>query len=98
MENYNECATPMEVNCNLVPEEGEPSVDCILYKQLVESLIYLTTTRLDISHSGFQIHARGKAKSLEGCKKNTQTLERNNRSKTGIQQRGVNTIDWVLQF
>lgn len=51
MENCNKCATPMEVNRNLVLDEGEPTVHNTPYRHLIGSLIYLTATRLDISHS-----------------------------------------------
>lgn len=51
MANCNKCATLMEVNCNLVPDEGEPIVYNTLYRQLIRSLIYLTATRPDISYS-----------------------------------------------
>ena len=40
----------MEYNAKLTPLDGEPISDAICYRQLVGSLIYLTVTRLDISH------------------------------------------------
>ena len=41
--------TPIEYNCRLNSHDGESLFDATLYKQLVESLIYLTITRPDIS-------------------------------------------------
>jgi hypothetical protein len=41
--------TPLEVGLKLYGHDDSKSVDITLYRQLVGSLIYLTTTRLDIS-------------------------------------------------
>ena len=41
----------MEYNAKLTPLDGEPISDATRYHQLVGSLIYLTVTRLDISHA-----------------------------------------------
>ena len=43
--------TPIEYNCRLNSHDGEPLSDATLYRQLVESLIYLTVTRSDISYA-----------------------------------------------
>ena len=43
-------STPLEYNAKLTPLDGEPIYDVTHYRQLVGSLIYLTITRLDISH------------------------------------------------
>ena len=42
---------PLEYNAKLTPLDGEPISDATRYRQLVGSLIYLTVTRLDISHA-----------------------------------------------
>ena len=42
--------TPIEYNYRLSSHDEESLFDATLYKQLVESLIYLTITRLDISY------------------------------------------------
>lgn len=42
------CATPMKSNMKLKQEDGQHILDPILYKYLVGSLIYLTTTGPDI--------------------------------------------------
>ena len=44
-------STPLEYNAKLTPLDGEPISDTTCYRQLVGSLIYLTVTRPDISHS-----------------------------------------------
>ncbi|XP_075636923.1 secreted RxLR effector protein 161-like [Castanea sativa] len=44
-------STPLEYNAKLAPLDGEPISDATRYHQLVGSLIYLTVTRLDISHA-----------------------------------------------
>ena len=43
--------TPIKYNCRLNSHDGEPLSDATLYKQLVESLIYLTITRPGISYA-----------------------------------------------
>ena len=45
-------STLLEYNAKLTPLDGEPISDATRYRQLVGSLIYLTVTRLDISHVG----------------------------------------------
>lgn len=42
--------TTIEDNNHLNTQEGEPFLDATLYKQLIESLVYLTITRLDVSY------------------------------------------------
>ena len=44
-------STLLEYNVELTPLDGEPISDATSYHQLVGSLIYLTVTRLDISHA-----------------------------------------------
>ena len=43
--------TPMEQNLKISKFEGGGKVDSTTYRQLIGSLIYLTTTRLDLSYS-----------------------------------------------
>uniref|UniRef100_A0A2N9G6A2 Reverse transcriptase Ty1/copia-type domain-containing protein n=1 Tax=Fagus sylvatica TaxID=28930 RepID=A0A2N9G6A2_FAGSY len=43
--------TPIEYNNRLNTHDGEPLPDATLYRQLVESLVYLTVTRPDISYA-----------------------------------------------
>uniref|UniRef100_A0A2N9J9F8 Reverse transcriptase Ty1/copia-type domain-containing protein n=1 Tax=Fagus sylvatica TaxID=28930 RepID=A0A2N9J9F8_FAGSY len=43
--------TPIEYNNRLNTHDGEPLPDATLYRQLVESLVYLTVTRPDISYT-----------------------------------------------
>ena len=43
--------TPIEYNCRFNSHDGESLFDATLYRQLVESLIYLTVTCLDISYA-----------------------------------------------
>ena len=47
--------TPMEVNVKYRKDEGDLLDDPTLYWRLVGSLIYLTTTRLDISYVVHQV-------------------------------------------
>ena len=44
-------STLLEYNAELTPLDGEPISDATRYHQLVGSLIYLTVTHLDISHT-----------------------------------------------
>ncbi|KAF2319994.1 hypothetical protein GH714_021778 [Hevea brasiliensis] len=50
MKNCNFVSTPMEMGLKLVKEPDGRKVDNTLYKQIVRSLMYLTTTRPDIMH------------------------------------------------
>jgi hypothetical protein len=49
MDECNHVSTPMEHNLKLTSKEGNEFEDATKYRQLVGSLIYLTTARLDIS-------------------------------------------------
>jgi hypothetical protein len=49
MEDCNPSKTPMEVNLKLLKDDKSEVVNELLYHQLVGGLIYLTTTRLDIT-------------------------------------------------
>ena len=44
-------STPLKYNAKLTPLDGEPISNATRYRQLVGSLIYLTVTRPDISHT-----------------------------------------------
>jgi len=48
MVDCNALSTPMEQNLKLTSIEGKQFEDAKKYKQLIGSLIYLTTTRLDV--------------------------------------------------
>ena len=50
MKNRNTVSTSMEKGLKLVKEPEGRKVDNTLYKQIVGSLMYLTTTRLDVTH------------------------------------------------
>ncbi|CAN0903190.1 Retrovirus-related Pol polyprotein from transposon RE1 [Linum grandiflorum] len=49
--NCSPCSTPMEVNIKLSRNEGEAASDPVLYRRLVGSLIYLTSTRPDLAYA-----------------------------------------------
>ena len=49
MQDCNHVSPPMEQDLNLTSNEGSTFEDLAKYKQLVGSLIYLTTTRPDIT-------------------------------------------------
>ncbi|KAL5724118.1 hypothetical protein ACHQM5_007419 [Ranunculus cassubicifolius] len=51
MENCNAVGTPAEVGVKLMKTSGGQLVDSTLYKQIVGSLMYLTTTRPDIMYA-----------------------------------------------
>lgn len=48
MEDYKPINTPMIIDCNLSKDEKSPLVDQTMYRSMSGSLLYLTTTRLDI--------------------------------------------------
>ncbi|CAN0870467.1 Retrovirus-related Pol polyprotein from transposon TNT 1-94 [Linum grandiflorum] len=45
------CSTPMELNLKLSTAHGDPVPDPTLYRRLVGSLVYLTSTRPDLSYA-----------------------------------------------
>nr|XP_027187526.1 uncharacterized protein LOC105851554 isoform X1 [Cicer arietinum] len=49
LQSTNPVATPLEVNVKYYRDEGDLLIDPLLYRQLVDSLNYLTITQLDIS-------------------------------------------------
>eukprot|EP00253_Pinus_taeda_P029516 PITA_29516 len=51
MEQCKTSATPLQQNLKLSSDDGTKQVDATLYRQLVGSLIYLTTTRPDLAYS-----------------------------------------------
>ena len=57
MQDCNPVSTPMEENLKLTSNEGSTFEDPTKYKNLVGSLIYLTTTRSDINFA-VEIHSR----------------------------------------
>lgn len=50
MKNCNSICTPTKYGLSLVKNNGKKKVDATLYKQFFGSLMYLTSTRLDIMH------------------------------------------------
>jgi hypothetical protein len=51
MKNYNSVMTSLLVNEKLVKEDGSGDADAVQYRSLIGSLLYLTTTRLDIMYA-----------------------------------------------
>ena len=51
MDQCRSAATPLQQNLNLCSDDGTKEVDATMYRQLVWSLIYLTTTRPDLAYS-----------------------------------------------
>ena len=51
MEHCKLAATPLQQNLKLCSDDGTKEVDATKYRQLVGSLIYLTTTRPDLAYS-----------------------------------------------
>ena len=47
--------TPVELNAHLTPSGGKPLSNPSLYRRLVDSLVYLTVTRLDIFYVVHQV-------------------------------------------
>ena len=48
MLNCKEIATPMESNLKLLCDASSDSIDAMMYRQMIGSLMYLTNTRSDI--------------------------------------------------
>ncbi|CAM8941894.1 unnamed protein product [Rhodiola kirilowii] len=51
MDSAKTCATPMSPNDSLAKDESSPHVDPTLYREMIDSLLYLTTSRPDILFS-----------------------------------------------
>eukprot|EP00253_Pinus_taeda_P021633 PITA_21633 len=51
MDQCRSTVTPLQQNLTLCSDDGTKEVDATMYRQLVSSLIYLTTTRLDLAYS-----------------------------------------------
>eukprot|EP00253_Pinus_taeda_P010317 PITA_10317 len=51
MDRCRSAATPLQQNLKLSSDDGTKEVDATMYRQLVGSLIYLTTTRPDLTYS-----------------------------------------------
>lgn len=51
MADYKPISTPMETNIKLRADKGDFLKDFAMYKEIVESLIYITLTRPDISYA-----------------------------------------------
>jgi len=51
MEQCRSVTTPLQQNLKLSSDDGTKQVDATMYRQLVDNLIYLTTTRLDLAYS-----------------------------------------------
>jgi hypothetical protein len=51
MKNYNPVKTSSLVNEKLVKEDDSGDADAAQYRNLVENLLYLTTTRVDIMYA-----------------------------------------------
>ena len=49
--NVNQQETPIALGTNLTKNGDEPAVNNTLYKQMVGSLMYLTTTRPDLMYA-----------------------------------------------
>ena len=56
LEDTSSVDTPMKVNVKYMKDEGDLLNEPTLYRRLVGSLIYLTTTRLDISYFVHQVN------------------------------------------
>ena len=95
----NPLTTPMEQNLNLTSIEGKEFEDATKYRQLVGSLIYLNTTRPDISFV-VGILSRFMQKPCEGhwptAKKSSKVLEGDSRLWTQIYTGRQFQLDRIL--
>jgi len=48
MDDYKPVSTPMTIGCKLWADDESPDVDQNIYRFMIGSLLYLTTSRLDI--------------------------------------------------
>jgi hypothetical protein len=51
MKNCNSVCTPTDLILKLIKDDARKKVNATLYKQIVVSLIYLTSTRLDVMYA-----------------------------------------------
>ena len=74
MEECNPSKTPMEANLKLSKDDNSKVVKELLYRQLVGGIIYLTTTRPDITFANWyviEIFKLSQGETLECSKKST---------------------------
>ena len=50
MEDCKPVSTPMMTNCKLRKDDKSKEVDQIIYRSMIGSLLYVTTSRLDVMH------------------------------------------------
>ena len=68
-------STPMETNGNLDSDASRNMVDQKVYRSMIGSLLYVTTSRLDVMFSVCKISSFTKRKSFKVYKENIKVLE-----------------------
>ena len=68
-------STPMGTNDNLDSDASGNMVDEKLYRSMIGSLLYVTTSRPDVMFSVCKISSLTKRKSFEGYKMNIEVFE-----------------------
>jgi hypothetical protein len=75
MNEAKQISTPMGTNDNLDSDASGNMVDQKLYRSMIESLLYVTASRLNVMFSVCKISSLTKRKLFEGNKENIKVLE-----------------------
>ncbi|KAL0556340.1 hypothetical protein IC582_004853 [Cucumis melo] len=94
MSECNSVSTLTEFGLKLHKDQEGKKVDSTLYKQIVGSLMYITTTRPDIKY----IHGESNRDASFCCQKNFSVLARNKRLWIVLQECGEVRFCWVYYY
>ena len=88
MNEANPISTQMGINDNLDSDASGNMVDQKLYRSMIGSLLYVTTSRPEVMFSVCKISSLAKRKSFEGHKENIEVLEAYTKCWFVVSQRG----------
>jgi hypothetical protein len=100
MEDSKPVGTPMVTRCKLSKDDNSPDVDQSSYQSMIGSLLYITTSRLDIMHVVGMVgryQAAPKQSHLQAVKKDIQVFKRNNGLWSLVSQKSKSSVDCLFR-